>query len=67
MKIHSNNRPILGSFRDGLIICRSMPVDAEGLAEFNSRIGDVCELTVIWNFLHTSPGISPGLMLDDHP
>ena len=38
MKIHLNNRPVLGSLRDGLIICRSMPGDAEGLAEFNSRI-----------------------------
>jgi len=38
MKIHQNNRPILGSLRDGLIICRSMPGDTVGLAEFNSRI-----------------------------
>ena len=38
MKINLNNRPILQDLGDGLILCRSKANDAEGLAEFNSRI-----------------------------
>jgi Acetyltransferase (GNAT) domain len=38
MKIQIKNRPVLRELGDGLILCRSMADDAEGLAEFNSRI-----------------------------
>ncbi len=38
MKIQIKNRPILKKMDDGLILCRSLADDAEGLAEFNSHI-----------------------------
>ncbi|MBM3151272.1 MAG: GNAT family N-acetyltransferase [Chloroflexi bacterium] len=38
MKITLNNRPVLRDLGDGLALCRSTREDADGLAEFNSRI-----------------------------
>ncbi|MBI4732340.1 MAG: hypothetical protein HY781_09525, partial [Chloroflexi bacterium] len=38
MKIQLNNRPVLRSLDDGLVLCRSLADDADALAEFNSRI-----------------------------
>jgi hypothetical protein len=38
MKIQIKDRPILKKLDDGLILCRTSADDAEGLAEFNSRI-----------------------------
>ncbi|MGZ6346785.1 MAG: GNAT family N-acetyltransferase, partial [Anaerolineales bacterium] len=38
MNINLNNRPILRNLGDGLILCRSMAIDADALGEFNSRI-----------------------------
>jgi hypothetical protein len=38
MKITLKDRPILKDLDEGLILCRSNADDAEGLAEFNSRI-----------------------------
>ena len=38
MKIQIKDRPVLKKMDDGLILCRSLADDAEGLAEFNSHI-----------------------------